>query len=99
MIIYEVNLSVNNLIYDDYIKWLKSHISKILAYKGFCKHHLYTVSSTDLNQRKLCVHYYINSLEDLDYYLKNYSEEIRLDGLNLFGDNFTASRRVLSISE
>ena len=99
MIIYEVNLSINNSIYDSYIKWLKRHISQMLTFKGFCKYHLYKVSSKDLNQKKICVHYYINSLKDLNDYLNNYAEKMRLDGLNLFSDNFSASRRILSISE
>lgn len=71
----------------------------MLTFKGFCKYHLYKVSSKDLNQKKICVHYYINSLKDLNDYLNNYAEKMRLDGLNLFSDNFSASRRILSISE
>ena len=71
----------------------------MLTFKGFCKYHLYKVSSKDLNQKKISVHYYINSLKDLNDYLNNYAEKMRLDGLNLFGDNFSASRRILSILE
>ena len=99
MVIYEVNLSVNNSIYNDYIKWLKDHISKMLAFKGFCKHHLYEVPSDELYQKKICVHYYVDSLKDLEYYFNNYAKEMKLDGLKIFGDNFSASRRILSILE
>ena len=47
----------------------------MLTFKGFCKYHLYKVSSKDLNQKKICVHYYINSLKDLNDYLNNYAEK------------------------
>ena len=99
MVIYEVNLSVNNLIYKHYIKWLKNHISKMLTFKCFYKYHLYEVPSNNSDQKKICVHYYVDSLEDLEYYFNNYAEEMKLDGLKIFGDNFSASRRILSILE
>jgi len=99
MIVYEVNLSINHSIYDEYRKWLKNHIDKMLTFQGFCKCRLYKVSSNDSNLTKLSIHYYIDSLEDLEYYFTNHAEEIRLDGFKLFGDNFSASRRVLSILE
>ena len=100
MIVYEVNLSVNNSIYDKYRKWLKSHINEMLAFKGFYKYKLYMVSSSNhLNQKEICIHYYIKSLEDLEYYFDNYAENMRSEGVNLFENNFSASRRVLSILE
>ena len=99
MIIYEVTLSVHNSIYEDYIKWLKKHITKMLTFRGFHKHQLYKISSKNLNETKLCVHYHINSLEDLESYFDKYAEGMKTDGIKLFGDNFSASRRILSSLE
>ena len=99
MIIYEVNLSIDNSIYDTYMEWLNNHISQMLTFKGFCKHYLYKVSSNDLSKKKICVHYYIDSLEDLEYYFEHHAENMRLEGLKLFSDNVSASRRTLSILE
>ncbi|MBI45707.1 MAG: hypothetical protein CMG66_06065 [Candidatus Marinimicrobia bacterium] len=97
MIVYEVNLSVNGSIYDEYRKWLKNHIEKMLTFKGFYKYKMYTVSSDCLNQKEICIHYYIESLEDLEYYFDNYAEKMRLEGIELFKNNFSASRRILSV--
>ncbi len=99
MIVYEVNLSINHSIYNQYRKWLKNHIRKMLTFRGFCKYHLYDVSSDHSNTIKLSVHYYVDSLEDLQYYFEHHAEIMRLEGLKLFGNNFSASRRVLSILE
>ena len=99
MIIYEVNLLVHNSIYNDYIKGLKKHITKMLTFKGFHKHQLYKITSKDLNETKLCVHYYINSLEDLEYYFDKYAERMKADGIKLFGKKINASRRILSTLE
>ena len=99
MIVYEVNLSINHSIYDEYKKWLKDHIDKMLTFQGFFKYHLYKVSFNDSNSIKLSIHYYVDSLKDLEYYFTNHAEKMRLDGFKVFGDNFSASRRVLSILE
>ena len=81
------------------MEWLNNHISQMLVFRGFCKYHLHEIVSDDLNQKKICVHYYVDSLKDLEYYFNNYAEGMRIDGLKLFSDNFSASRRILSILE
>jgi hypothetical protein len=97
MIIYEVNLTISNTIYKDFQKWLNVHIEKMLTFKGFNKYKIYNVSSDDVDSKLLCVHYYIQTMNDLNNYFKNYSEIMKKECLDKFGNNFNASRRILSL--
>ena len=95
MIIYEVNLSISNNILDKFKKWLKNHIKSMLTFSGFEKSYIYNISSDDKNKTLLCIHYYVDSLDSLEGYFINYSEEMRKEGLDVFGSQFEASRRIL----
>ena len=95
MIIYEVNLSVNNSIYDKYRKWLNNHIDKMLTFKGFYKHKLYMISSNHLNQKEICIHYYIKSIKYYDLYIQNNSKKMRNNNVDKFINQINISRRVL----
>ena len=96
MIIYEVNLSISKTIYKDFEKWLSIHIDKMLTFDGFNEYRIYNISSGDIDNKLLCVHYYVQTRKDLNNYFKNYSKSMKKNGLDKFGDNYTASRRILS---
>ena len=59
MIIYEVNLSISKTIYKDFEKWLSIHIDKMLTFDGFNDYRIYNISSGDIDNKLLCVHYYL----------------------------------------
>jgi len=95
MIIYEVNLEIDQSIYADYIPWLDQHIQDILSLPGFTKALL--VQDQDSNN-KISVQYYLESETSLDNYLKNHAPQMRADGINKFQGKFTTNRRVLKIN-
>lgn len=96
MLIYEVNLTVENEIYDEYYAWLVPHVKEILQFRGFKKAEISqdkTVEN-DNEQKKLIVHYSVNSEEDLHDYLNNHAANMRAGAVEKFGNQFSASRRV-----
>ena len=101
MIIYEVNLTINNEIFDEYYHWLVEHIGLILKFKGFREAELakeqMTVNDTT-ETMKLTVRYSLNSNEDLNDYLTNHAPAMKEDGIKKFGEKFSASRRVFTES-
>lgn len=98
MIIYEVNLSVDNEIIEEYTNWLKQHISQMLLFKGFCKAELAKEILIDDNnsQHKITVRYYLESMQDLTEYLNQHAAQMREEGIKLFGKRYSAVRRVFS---
>jgi len=99
MIIYEVNLSISKAIENNFKKWLKNHAKLMLDFPGFLKFFIYEVQSEDTDVFNLSVHYYIKSESYLENYFTNYAEKMRQEGINLFNNEFTATRRVLTLCD
>jgi hypothetical protein len=95
-IIYEVNISVQREIEAEYREWLLKHIAEILALPGFLDARSFDVQRTDDNaMAEICVQYRLASQSALDDYFAQHAALLRADGVEKFGDRFSASRRVL----
>jgi hypothetical protein len=96
MVIYEVNLTINNDIFSDYYHWLVEHVEKILQIQGFLKAEIAEEKNLDTSAgtTKLTVRYSLESEKDLDDYFTHHASAMREEGLRKFGDKFSAARRV-----
>jgi hypothetical protein len=100
MVIYEVNLKVNNEIFTKFIQWLSLHIEEVLKFPGFVKAlYLRDFENDDECQKNISVHYYLNSPKSLDIYLEKHAPVIRQEGLLKFPNQFSSSYRVLEVQE
>jgi hypothetical protein len=95
MIIYEVNLALQNDIADAYMTWLRDHIKEILEIDGFIRAEVFAEQAPAADVRRIVVHYHLHNLASLESYFANHAERLRADAINNFGDKFTATRRVL----
>lgn len=86
MVIYEVNLTINNEIFTDYYNWLVEHIEIMLQFPGFRKAEISKekVSENEANSTKIIVHYSLESEQDLENYLKTHAPAMREDGIKKF---------------
>ena len=96
-VIYEVNLSVDGEIADEYRLWLMAHVQEMLALPGFTAARiLETVDATTAaDEIVLCTQYELVDQQALDDYLRLHATRMRAEGVARFGDRFRASRRVL----
>lgn len=94
MIVYEVNLSIDNDVAEEMAVWLRAHIGEMLEIDGFERAAWYFREPEDRRQR-WCVHYYLTSQRHLDEYFARHAERMRGDGSARFGGRFAAERRVL----
>ncbi len=94
-IIYEVNLSAEQAITEEFYSWLKIHITEMLEIDGFIGATLLEISNSDTNTKSWSVQYKLKNESALMAYLKNHAAHMRADGINRFGDAFTATRRVM----
>ncbi|HEX2549250.1 MAG TPA: DUF4286 family protein [Gammaproteobacteria bacterium] len=100
MIYYEVNLELNNTIYEAFLEWLPNHIEEILNLECFKNAAIFTESSAGSDAfRKITVHYELSSMENLQNYFDNHAAAMREKTLQKFGDQFKVSRRVLKLSQ
>lgn len=99
MIIYEVNLSVNEDVADRFKTWLEKHIVEILEISGFEKATIYDIESDEQGQVRWSVHYVLDTRESLENYFTHHAAAMREDGMKHFGGQFTADRRILSVNK
>lgn len=95
MLIYEVNLLIENEIKKDYERWLPTHIEAMLEKPGFVSANWFEVSNDE--QTEWVVHYHVKSEDDLERYFLEDAPTMRQQAIDLFGDRFDATRRVLSL--
>lgn len=104
MLIYEVNLTVDEAVAPRYSTWLREHIREILALDGF-KSAAWYVRSDDADTipdgdapdgpRQWTIHYRVRDRETLQAYFDDHAEQFRGDGVAEFEGHFTAERRIL----
>lgn len=96
-LIYEVNLSVDAEVIDDYRAWLAGHVEQMLRIPGFVAAEVLEVVDPPaaMGQAALSVRYRVHSMAALQDYFEHRAAAMREDGRRRFGDRFRAERRVL----
>ena len=97
MIIYEVNLTIKLPIFDEYYQWLIAHANKMLAFPGFQTAEIGLIENIDdTTSKKLRVSYTITAYHHLEDYLTNHAITMRGEAIQKFGDQFSATRRIMT---
>jgi hypothetical protein len=102
MLIYEVNLEVDEDINYKVAGWLSAHIEKMLTFPGFKVAYWFfrqpeDENSTVINKILWTIQYIVEDRPSLDKYLKEHAKEIRKEAHEQFGEKMQASRRVLHL--
>ena len=92
MVIYEVNLNIDEGIREEFLPWLETHIQEMLAISGFVSAELFQVANDPL---QFCVHYLLQDLSVLNNYLENKASQMRGSGLKKFANKMHIHRRIL----
>lgn len=100
MVVYEVNLLIDENIYNQFESWLKEHAREMLQFPGFINAHILKPENEDtVSQRKLTVQYQLDNKDSLNNYFNQFAAKMREDGLQRFKDQFSAERRIYEIKE
>jgi hypothetical protein len=95
MIIYEVNLSIDKGIYSKFELWLTAHVKEMLQFPGFIQAFIFKEEQGDVfDQHKLTVQYQLENRVYLETYFSEFAPKMREEGMKLFGDNYSATRRI-----
>jgi hypothetical protein len=98
-VIYEVNLEADAAIEAPFDTWLRDHVADMLQLPGFLSAEVLIDASAPAGRVRRTVQYRLRSQPDLDSYLREHAPRMREHGVALFGDRFTAARRVLAHRE
>ena len=98
MITYEVDITVNNSIIDDYISWLVPHVQDMLAMDGFVgATWSKEVRTAAVDKSILVVNYQVENIDKLDNYFEHHAASMRNAIPEKFMGKFTIIRRVLEV--
>jgi quinol monooxygenase YgiN len=103
MIIYEVNLTVDPDIADEYAAWLRPHIAHILEIDGFLGAEWLDRDTADENgdseKVRWSIQYRLRDRAALEAYQRDHAPPLIREGQVRFGGHFTTTRRVLALRE
>ncbi|MCZ6560332.1 MAG: DUF4286 family protein [Gammaproteobacteria bacterium] len=97
-LIYEVTLDVSPDILTEYDAWLEDHVAEMLTIPGFMSaeiSHIDPQEGQHDDWPRRCVRYRVAKQDVFDDYLQNHAPRMRALGVEKFGDQFRASRRIL----
>jgi Protein of unknown function (DUF3667)/Domain of unknown function (DUF4286) len=98
-VIYEVNLEADAAIEAAFDTWLRDHIADMLQLPGFRAAEILDDQSAPSGRIRRTVQYRLADQASLDAYLAVHAPRMRARGIELFGDRYTAQRRVLAHRE
>jgi hypothetical protein len=105
MVVYEVNLFIDDDIYIQFELWLKEHAREMLQFPGFINAHILKPENEDTenedteNQKKLTVQYQLDNKSSLTNYFDQFAAKMRDEGLKRFKNKFSAERRIYEVQE
>jgi len=98
MIIYNITVSIDESIHDEWLIWIKEHIPQVLGTGKFEKATLSKVLvDEELGEHTYSIQYRSYSREALNAYYKEDANKLRKDGLKKFADKMLAFRTELQI--
>ncbi len=98
-VIYAVDLEADAAIAGPFDTWLRDHIADVLQFPGFLSAEVLSDADAAAGKVRRTVQYRLQDPAALDDYLRNHAPRMRARGLELFGDRFSATRRVLAQRE
>jgi hypothetical protein len=99
-VIYEVNLEVDAAIEGPFDTWLRDHIADVLQFDGFLSAEILDDASVAPPGRiRRIVQYRLRNRAALEAYLSDHAPRMRMQGVEKFGDRYSAQRRVLAHRE
>lgn len=101
--LYEVNLEVQDSCAEEFAQWLSVHIEEMLSFDGFVSATWYNrenAEENNINSVSLwTIHYQLLSKDHFSQYLREHAQRMRQEGMDKFGGQFSATRRLLYHTE
>lgn len=95
-LVYEVRLTVDPEILRAFDHWLDEHVRAMIALPGFYDAGIIRADPAPDGRGRRLVRYRLRDRAALDGYLRHHAEAMRRDGIERFGDRFSAERDIYS---
>ncbi len=98
MYIYNITLNIDKSVHNEWLNWIESHISEVLATGRFASAKLTEVLvDGEDGSTTYSIQYRAKTREDLDKYYQYDADKLRVEGVKKFGDKMLAFRTELRI--
>ena len=99
-VLYEIDYQADAAIEGPFDTWLRDHIADVLQFDGFLSAEILDDASVPPPGRiRRIVQYRLRDRAALEAYLREHAPRMRSQGVEKFGDGYTAERRVLAHRE
>ena len=98
MILYNITVSVDYDVHQDWLKWMKEvHIPDVLKTGLFVENKVAKIHSEEFGGASYSIQYLLKSWEDYNNYKNNYASKLQKQYLLKFANKSVAFRTVLEI--
>ena len=98
MIIYNVTISIEEEIKQDWIQWMKEdHIPEVMATNLFADYKLCKVISVPGEDNTYSIQYFCDNISSYNNYQDNYATELQQKHKDKFQNQFVAFRTILEV--
>lgn len=98
MILYNVTVSIDYDVHQNWLKWMKEvHIPNVLATGLFIENKIAKIHAEEEGGVSYSIQYLLKSWEDYHNYIDNFSLELQKEYRTKFGNKSVAFRTILEI--
>jgi hypothetical protein len=98
MIIYNVTISIDKSVHDDWLIWMKEvHIPEVMATGFFIEQKICRVLTEEDEGMTYAIQYTAASMDDLKEYQKHHSPALQKKHSDRYRDKFVAFRTLLEV--
>lgn len=96
MYIYNVTVSVDKSVQEDWLKWMKEiHIPEVLNTGCFTGNQIFKVLNVNDEGETFSVQYSFQSMDDIERYQKEHAPRLQADHTERYKDKYVAFRTLL----
>ena len=100
MIIYNVTVSVDENVKNDWLNWMKNeHIPEVMSCGIFAKAQINRVIAQGDSENTFAIAYTCLSMKDLHQYQINFSDNLQKEHTSRYGEKTVAFRTIMEVIE
>lgn len=99
MIIYNVTVSIDPAIHEEWLEWMMSkHIPDVMQTGCFLENKILRLQQTSENEGlTYAFQYTLNSIKDLEHYQTHFAPKLQAEHSQRYKDKFVAFRTILEV--
>lgn len=100
MIVYNVTVSIDELVHEEWLNWMKSkHIPDVMATGCFIESRISRVHGEEEGGKTFAITYISRTQEDFDNYREKYASALQQEHTEKYGGRSAAFRTMLTLLE